>query len=337
MKNLISILTLICFTSQTFASETVLLVSPLVKLNERDLPRTLDKNLKTFSEYYISNFPKQRNIESLLNEFENAQKYYLVKSYDLARQYYEKVVAFSDVDEWKDIHRKIIFLSFLRLAELNPAEQNKWILNALTFSQEIDPKKLDVSKEILKTTTELKKRFVKGSIAWQVGFLKSDFTYILINGHVIDLKKVEVIKIPSGKFRVTFLSDVYKPQTYQLSSQQIPLLTPTRIPFVSGSCEKPYFNNEGEVSSEIALYYDKNCIKQFNGKTWISKNESLAPDLNPTFSKPQLVSRTEYNEEPFYKKKWFLVTLGFVVVGAAAYAMNSNKKEKPTHETVNGL
>lgn len=331
MKFLILILTLMCFTSQTLAKETVLLVSPLVKLEERDLPVQLDKDYQSFSEYYLKNYPKEKNVENLLNEFESAQKYYLVKSNELARQYFEKVVAYSDVDEWRDVHRKIIYLSYIRLSELNPENSEEWILSALRFSLDTDPKKLDLSKNILKKILSLKNSFLKQTIHWAVSPFRGDFSYILINGHIVDLKKIETIKIPSGKFRVTFLSELYKPQTYQVSSQQIPLLVPTRIPFVSGTCEKPFINNEGEIKSKIAVYYSKGCIKNHDGMRWASMRDVQAP---PAYD---FTSRVTYKDEPFYKKKWFLVTMGIVATSALVYALNGSKKDKPTHETVNGF
>lgn len=335
MKNLITTLVILCFTIQSFGSEKVLLISPLVKLGERDLPKQLDKDYVTYSQFYLESTPKSRNIENLLNEFENAQKYYLVKSLDLARQYYEKVVAMSDIDEWKDIHRKIIYISYIRLSELNRQNQKDWIQQALNFSMEIDPKKLDIGPESLKAILDLKKNLLKQSIDWQVAPLRNEFTYILVNGHVVDLRKIETIKIPAGKFRVTFLSDIYKPQTYQVSSQQIPLIIPTRIPFVSGSCEKPFYNNEGETSSEIALYYSKNCIKNQQGKKWVAENDG--PALEPVVKYNELNTRIEHDEPPFYKKKWFIVTAGLLAAAVAIHAVKRDEKEKPTHETVNGF
>ncbi len=343
MKFFILILTLICFTSQSFAKDTVLLVSPLVQLEERDLPVSLNKSYQSFSAYYLENYPKEKNVENLLNEFENAQKYYLVKSNELARQYFERVVSYSDMDEWKDVHRKIIFLSYIRLSELNPENQEDWILQALRFSLDTDPKKLNLNKDTLKKVLAAKNNFTKQTIHWQVSVFKNDFNYILINGHIVDLKKIENVKIPSGKFRLTFLSDVYKLQTYQVSSQQIPLLVPTRIPFVSGNCERPFVNNEGEIKSKIAVYYSKDCLKHQNGKRWElafgkgTKVESkIQQDIEPVPAY-DFTSRISESEEPFYKKKWFLVTMGIIAASTVIYAVNESRKEKPTHETVNGF
>lgn len=341
MKILTLVLTVLCFTTQTLAKDTVLLISPLVRLEERNLPEKLDKNYQSYSKYYLEEYPKEKNIERLLNEFENAQKYFLVQSNELARQYYERVVSYSDMDEWKDVHRKIIYLSFIRLSELNPENQEDWILQALRFSLDTDPRRLDLNKDTLKKVLSMKDSFSKKSINWQVSQFKSDFSFILINGHVIDLNRIENVKIPSGKFRITFLSDVYKLQTYQVSSQQIPLLVPTRIPFVSGTCEKPFVNNEGEIKSKLAVYYSKNCIKNQNGRKWIAafgtKGESrIEQDLTPVPAY-DFTSRVSYNNKPFYKETWFLVAAGIVTTSLLVSAYKDSKKEKPTHETVNGF
>lgn len=331
MKFFALLLTIICFTSNLLAQSTVLLISPLVQLEERDLPLELSQKYKTFSQYYLDTYPKEKNVENLLNEFESAQKYYLVKSNELARQYYEKVISFSDMDEWRDVHRKIIFLSYIRLSELNPENQENWILQALRFSLDTDPKKLNLDKNTIEKILTIKKLFLKQTITWQVAPFKNDFSYILINGHIIDLKKIETVKIPSGKFRLTFLSDIYKPQTLQVSSQQIPLLVPTRIPFVSGNCEKPYVNNEGEIISDISIYYSKNCVKDQSGKKWLA-----ASDSDPTNSKPDFSMITSY-KEPVYKKTWFLVAAGILGSAVLIYAINKNDEKKPTHETVSGF
>lgn len=336
MKNFILCLTIVTFTMNSFGKETVLLVSPLVQLNERELPLALSKTYKSFSNYYLQNFPKEKNVDKLLNEFETAQKYYLVKSYELARQYYENVVAFSDVDEWKDIQRKIIFLSYIRLSELNPHNETDWILQALRFSLESDPAKLGVDKVTVKKIAEVKKSFAKETIHWPVGQFKKEFSYILLNGHNIDLKKIETIKLPSGKFRLTFLSDIYKPQTYQVSSQQIPLLVPTRIPFVSGSCSKPYVNNEGEILTDVAAYYSRDCIKLQAGQKWVNSKDS-SENFVPPIERAASMNSFSYNEEPFYKKSWFLITAGILGVVAVTYAINKNGEKKSTHEDVNGF
>lgn len=341
MKLLILAFTLLCFTTQALARDTVLLISPLVRLEERDLPEKLDKNYQSFSKYYLEEYPKEKNVERLLNEFENAQKYYLVKSNELARQYFERVVSYSDMDEWKDVHRKIIYLSFIRLSELNPENQEDWILQALRFSLDTDPKRLDLGKDTLKKVLSIKNSFLKQAINWQVSQFKDDFNFILINGHVIDLTRIENVKIPSGKFRITFLSNVYKLQTYQVSSQQIPLLMPTRIPFVSGTCEKPFVNNEGEIKSKLAVYYSKNCIKNQNGRKWIAafgaKSESKIPQDIAPVPAYDFTSRASYNDKPFYKETWFLVAAGIVATSLLVSAYKESKKEKPTHETVNGF
>jgi hypothetical protein len=329
-------LTIMSFSLNSFAAQTVLLVSPLVQLDQRDLPLELNKDYKSFSSYYLENFPKEKNSENLLNEFENAQKYYLVGSLELARQYYENVIAFSDVDEWRDIQRKIIYLSYIRMSELNPQNAKDWISQALSFSLETDPSQLGFSKDTIRKIKETKNSFLKQTISWQVGNFKKDFSYLLVNGHVIDLKKIEIVKIPSGKFRVTFLSDVYKPQTYQVSSQQIPLLVPTRIPFVTGSCEKPFVNNEGEILSDLAVYYSKGCIKTLVDKKWTGKNSSDSVVVSSYDSNPAFTTTTSIDSEPIYKKTWFLVALGVLSTAVTVYALNKDEK-KPTHETVNGF
>lgn len=331
MKFFVLMITIICFTLNLLAQSSVLLISPLVQFEEKELPFELSQKYKTFSEYYLEAHPKQKNIENLLNEFESAQKYYLIKSNELARQYYEKVISFSDMDEWRNIHRKIIFLSYIRMSELNPENQENWILQALSFSMDTDPERLNLPKETLKKILALKKSFLKQTITWQVDSLRRDFSYILINGHIIDLKKIETIKIPSGKFRLTFLSDIYKPQTLQVSSQQIPLVVPTRIPFVSGSCEKPYVNNEGEILAGVSIYYSKDCIKNPAEKKLLLVSPS--PSLNPG---SDFSNVTKYRE-PIYKKTWFWVAAGILGSVALIYAIDKNGEKKPTHETVSGF
>jgi hypothetical protein len=334
-KSFILVTTIVCFTGNLLAQSSVLLVSPLVQFEERELPFELSQKYETFSEYYLETHPQQKNVENLLNEFESAQKYYLVKSKELAIQNYEKVISFSDMDDWRDIHRKIIFLSYIRMSELNPENQKTWILKALSFSMDTDPRKLDLDKKTIKKILDLKNSLkqtpgMAQTISWQVGPLKRDFSYILINGHIIDLKKIETVKIPSGKFRLTFLSDIYKPQTLQVSSQQIPLLIPTRIPFVSGNCEKPYVNNEGEILSDISIYYSRDCIKDQIGKKFLVTSPAL-PN-----STPNLLTTAKY-KEPIYKKNWFWVAAGILGSVALIYVVHKNDEKKPTHETVSGF
>ncbi len=340
MKKLTIITLLLCFTIQAMSAEKVYLISPLVKVTERELPKELSRNYLSYSQYYLSQTPKTRNVDLLLKEFESAQKYYLVKSFDFARTHYTRVIEMMDLDEWKDLHRKVIYLSFIRLAEVEPGNQIQWIRKALRFSLDIDPSKLEISKGMLKTIKNVKKGFSNEVIRWEVGSLKSDFKYILINGHTVDLSKIETIKVPSGQFRVTFLSDIYKPQTYQIGAQQIPLLVPTRIPFVSGTCEKPSHTNEGEIDTDVILYYSKDCLKSKAGRNWIAygpgKEQMSITHYEPQNQlSPDLVSKVESRDEPFYKNKWFLISLGVLATSAAIYA-SKNKNEKPTHETVSG-
>lgn len=339
MKKIIVVFSLVCFLTETTFAGKVFLISPLTEVHERNLPLKLSSDIKSFSSYYLENYPQKSNVENLLKEFENAQKYYLVKSHDLAIRHYQRVIQMSGLDEWKDLHRKIIYLSFIRLAELDGKNQIQWIRNALKFSFEIDPNKLEISKGLIKTIAGVKKEFSNRTILWPINELKNDFRYILMNGHTIDLRKIDHIKIPAGQFRITFLSDIYRPQTYHVSSQQVPLLVPTRIPFVSGNCDKPSFDNEGEIEEEVLLYFSKNCLLKRSGRNWVAYNKASERkefSLEPSYVAPApLVSKVEREKEPIYKNKWFLVTLGALAVGATLYA-TQNKKEKPTHETVSG-
>src|SRR5690606_15302243 len=107
MRKYIIMFVLLIYSTQIFAKETVTLFSPLVSISNGAKAENI-----TFSKYYLAQYPQPRNSEQLLHEFENAQKYYLVKSNSLARQYYEKVISLAEIDDWSSVERQIIFLSY---------------------------------------------------------------------------------------------------------------------------------------------------------------------------------------------------------------------------------
>ncbi len=333
MKKCLTTLILFFYATQSIAQDTVMLLSPLAKIQHIQ-----NSDATFFSNYYLSKHPKSNNVDQLLKGFENAQKYFFVKSFSLARQYYEKVVAMADIDEWNLTQREVIYLSYLRLSELDSAQSAEWIKKAVVFSSELDHKKFSLSKNTQDKAKAVKNQIQKEHLIWDTTPFRDDFSTLLINGQTISTRKNKFIKIPSGQFRVTFLSDIYKPQTFIASSQQIPLITPIRIPFVSGNCEAPMVNNEGELPPDLKVIYPEYCIRTFTDNKWDTiENKTTLSVPNPPPSQIDITTPSPSQGTPqFYKKKWFWIALGAIATAGFISSQNKDTK-KPTHESVSGF
>lgn len=328
MKTLLISTLIVCLSLNSFAYPILLYPSPEVSRKEREsFLKVESKKFISFSKNYINLVPDQKNIDLLLESFEQAQKYYLVGNQELALQFFNKAAALKDIDDWKDPQRKMIFASLIRMAELDPAHSKAHLKKAMAFGPNFSINEFHASSQVTKQFQEIKSHIRKSSITWPILELKKDFSFILINGRTIDLNQFDEIKIPQGTYRLTYLSDIYKPQTYQVTAQQIPLITPSRIPFAQGTCQSPKLNQDEDYDQPLAVYYSTKCIQYSNRGVWSrepnGKNLRTSQD-NKTWA--QEISSYKAEEKPFYQNGWFWVLAGSAVAGVLIYSAHHKKK-----------
>lgn len=311
---------LIIFCCVSFFAEAslkpIIFPHPLLNLKSYEI----QAHGQTFSDYYVSAHPTPNNEQKLLDLFEFAQKYYAVNSKDLALIHYKKMIEMIFLDDWKPLQRQALTLALFRLAELEP--QGPWLSKALSYGSDIDFGTLNLSDSTLQLIKQSPK---PANIDWELSNWSHYFDFILINGRVVDLQEIKKIRLPQGEYRIVFISSYYLPQILQVSHQQIPLLQPVQIPFVSGSCKSPVLQIDAMPDSEL-LFSD--CHLKRDQNKWVSKNINLNPEATPNInSEPSLTSLYAQSEkEPFYKNKWFWVGAG-IVVGAVVYYVHHQKSK----------
>lgn len=312
MKKFVLLITALSFVSEA-ATNPVIFPYPLMRMKSYEI----QVHGQTYSDYYLSQHPSPQNEQKLLDYFETAQKHFAINSKDLAQVYYKKMVDMMFLDDWNAHQRQAITLALLRLAEIDSEEA--WLIKALSFGSDIDFNKLPISDSI---KNKMKHMPRLPSTDWELSSWSDSFDYVLVNGRVVDLRKTKKIILPRGEYRIVFISSYFVPQTLQVTYQQIPLLQPVQIPFVSGSCKYPILQIDISPSKEI-LFPDCHLVSE--NKKWVSKNKDLLPDVNP--SSPLTSVYVEAEKKSIYKNPWFWVGVGVVTSVVVYYVHQKSKGE----------
>lgn len=317
----------ICFVFSLNSAMASVLLIPHTQIS----PESLSSQTQSlYPNHYIQAHPLEQNEQLLLDYFEKAQKYYAIKSYDLALENYKNAAQLLLSDDWRLIHRKALVLSLLRLSELDPTQSQIWLRKAVSFGADISFQQFDVSPQTLKLTTKL---HPLPSIEWDLSAWSDSFDTVLVNGRVISLKKIQKIKIPDGDYKIVFLSAYYLPQMLLVSQKQIPFLQPVKIPFVSGNCKSPAV---AQIESQFVEVMFSQCrLIQNSQKEWIDKN---TPSISSSVPPAHLLLQTASPSIPFYKEKWFVVVTALTLGGLGYYFYTKNKKtDKDSSPTATSL
>lgn len=306
--------------AQSNSGGPIPVVFPHIFVPQANADILISKYGQSYVDFYLNNHPSAENESLFISNFENAQKYFLAKSYDLATIHYKKVVSLAYTEDWKPLHRQAIALSMVRLSELLPQEKTYWIEAAQNYGSDLNLQDFKVSQDSKNLLSQNKRE----SLVWDVSKFADTFDVILINGRIVYLNKIKKVFVPQGDYKIVFLSKTYKPHSVQVSGSQVPLLEPIRIPFVSGTCKTPSLDQTLDIQNSIILFSD--CQLTLHGQNWVDINaKNLAPPILKEAAHPFLQSHFSETPKPFYKRPWFIAT-ALLTVGAGVYFIAQNKK-----------
>ena len=166
-----------------------------------------------------------------------------------------------------------------------------------------------------------KQRDLKNNLkpqVWSLPKKTEKFDLLRINGKKVDFSSGFIKRVP-GPLRLSFYSNKWRPQSFQLNIDEIDSLNLATIPLAKGSCHNPVFNTKALTQSKMTLF-DQGCTGSTQSQLAQLPREEL--DLN---FKEKTVSRSK-----FYQNKWFWIGLSVVAVSLTAYQIDqNNKKHQP--------
>ena len=258
----------------------------------------------------------KKNMEPLLFLLGQAQKSFLKSHLKTAGEYFQSIVKMADQHDWPEEARKIIFYSYLRLAQIEWQGENAEIFlhSALVFDSTMQPEPSLFPPPLLKKLEKLKK-----TMPQTVLYLKHIFPFhevILINGKEFSSQKK--LKLPYGSYRVTALSSSHKTWSQKIALTQLiqkKVVTPS---LVSGSCESPVVPRS---LMEYQILFPDFCwwSRPLNGSSKRLKKNKIAGNQEEILKPPSFLKRNA---------RW--IALGAGAAAAGAWLFHSANKDSKT-------
>lgn len=185
-------------------SADILLKNPQV--SESVYKYYLERNPEAKS-FILSLLDKENsNLEKeMFNDYKNAKKSLFLNKLNSAKYFFTNITSKTHQKDWRKHIRKIIFSSYIHLAELNPVKIKLYLSQALHFD-------LDESLEGLIQNKLTQKKYYKIKskrllINWRIPQLFKN-KHIFINGCSIKKKS---ISLPNSKIRISIFSNDHLP------------------------------------------------------------------------------------------------------------------------------
>ena len=273
------------------------------------------------AQYYLSNHPLITQREQLLTLFTEAQKAFLEKSIEEAKQKYSNVLELLTTDDWEKSDREIFLQVYLRLAQIetDAGLRDRWLgrsllLGEANFDSALFPPPLIARRE------EMERQLPKKTFSRKM--FAQGWNEILINGQRCNNRDCGTWILYPGHVRVTALSDQWSPQSNVIDLADIDRFVPAREAWAGGKCGDEHLSLEAERLSNKKVFWSMNCEKPVAAEN-INLNPALQPVALPTFN-------TSSPARPFYQNKWLWIGAAAVV---AAVIITSQNQKKETTET----
>ena len=230
-----------------FLSQEILGKKPLIQSQDTSFVE-YQAYLQAHSKYisvinYKKNIhPFKKHKNEIFNLFTKAQKSYLKKNIKKNIKIFKKIIHLKFKDDWTFSERKIIFYSFLRLAELDIKNTNYWIKESLFFDLFQRPSTHFFSPPFQKKWIKQKKQLKLISFKIPKS-LKKDFPIVKINGQTLKSNK-KIKLVDDILYRFHFLSNTYKPIILIAKPNNIESDIYFKTKLVEGSCEHPQFSTK---------------------------------------------------------------------------------------------
>ena len=193
----------------------------------------------SYSKAQLEKIQKQSTaLKQLTALLEQAQKSFLKDHLHQSGGYFRTITKKAYKKDWNDEAQKIIFYSFLRLAQI---EWKGLKSEALLYSASIFAPHLSPDTELFPPPLIQKFHSIKKQQAKLTASLKQIFPFhelILINGRVFSGK----VQLAYGEYRVTALSSSHKKWSRVISLSKLVQKRIVTMPLVSGHCRSPVFS-----------------------------------------------------------------------------------------------
>ncbi len=266
----------------------------------------------SFVDHLFQKKSKDARLGELLKQ---AQFEFLKGSLDKARGQFQKIVDLSFKEDWNTEQRDIINYSFLRLAQLqkNKQKQTETLRLSLAFDS-----KSSANQELFPPPLIAKRKRLKEKLKTQVWALPKNtekFDQVFVNGQKVDFSS-GFLKKELGPLRISFYSNKWRPQSFQLKASELGEVRLPMIPLVTGGCHNPIFNTDSLTQTKLTLF-DQGCTG--------SAQTQLAglPTSDSALSFPK---EKRKKGPKFYENKWFWIGLSVVAVGLTAYQVDQHNQ-----------
>ena len=274
------------------------------------------ESIKTFAQYQwdqIRNSLPPVQLESLLTR---AQSEFLSDSPESAKMTYQAVVNHTHAFDWDTEERKIIFYSFLRLAQLETEEQRSKLLlkKAVVFGKNL---KVDLSlfpPPLVKAYHQIKESI--HLISFDLRNIFPNHEWILING--AGYSHDQQVSLPDGTYRITALSSSHKAWTQIISLAQLVTKKIQTPLLVAGQCEKALLSSSlgKKIGHRIQVLFPHFCVWDIN--------KPVSLDLKPT-GVQELMDNNNSNQK-ITLNKWFWLGIAATLVVATVVVMDFEDK-----------
>lgn len=193
---------------------------------------------------------------------------------------YTQIVSMALDQDWDEESRKIIFISFFRLAQLQPDQSMEHLRKALLFDLSQSPDPDLISPSLLMSFEKIKKQVQDELIPFES---PSTSTYY-INGA---LGQTQIH--PQALYRLTFISNIYGIKTEILKGEMTQELFPFGTPIAQGSCRDiSAVRPDVQDLKGSFIFSSKNCAPKLLStvaaltQNKIQQSESQLSDTLPT-------------------------------------------------------
>ncbi len=211
--------------------------------------------LETYVSHLIEHSPEQDQSKLLLRHLERAQRAYLTGSLEEARSGFIQLTQLAHGSDWKTSQRQVIFLAFLRSAQLasSPQERRELLASGAAFAADLAPDPDLIAPPLVAEFNTVKRDLNDRATAVSIRERFADFDVLQLNGRTFAIATTSNLVVMPGSYRVRLLSNRYEPQTQVLTHHQLASLQPTMRPLVKGTCDRPRVTNSLEkLSQEVS-------------------------------------------------------------------------------------
>ncbi len=199
------------------------------------------EDITPYSQRQLEKIQEQSDsIKHLRVLLEQAQKSFLKDHLNQSGNYFRSVVKMAHEKDWVDEAKKVIFYSFLRLAQIEwkGLESEALLYSAVVFAPHLDPDTHLFPPPLIQKFNSIKKKQTKLSVSFRQVFPFHEI--VLINGRRVSMQ--DIVELSYGEYRVTALSSSHKKWSRIISLSKLVQKRIITTPLVSGSCQHPIFS-----------------------------------------------------------------------------------------------